>query len=274
MVSDKPPSVAELRDELTALIRKGSWVKVNQVPEEDQMTRLLEIARTTNDAFIREWHHLFLKQQRIADQIVETKSRERTLHGLQAAFDHMVFGAFVVDRDFTIVSINHAALEIIAARPFINIVNNKLAIKDRTLKTDLKDSLSRLYAGTGNDLHQIGYFFEVGEESENLAFQLTLIGEEANGYDALLETRLVLISIVDTTTIKNLTEAATSQYGLSPKEALLLACLLEGCELEQAAKRRKIARNTARNQLSSIFEKTGVNRQSDLIRLIMQFPGI
>ncbi len=274
MVSGKPPSTTELRGELIALIRKGSWAKTNHVPEEDQIARLLEIAHTANDTFIREWHHLFLKQQRIADQIVETKSRERTLHGLQAAFDHMVFGALVIDRNFTMISINHAARDIIATRPFIDIIDNKLTIKNRVLKTDLESSLSNLYTRTGNDIHQLGYHFDPGDTSESLAFQLTLIGEEASGYDAVLETRLILITIVDATTIENLTEAATAQYGLTPKEALLLACLLEGCELEQAAERRKISRNTARNQLSSIFGKTGANRQSDLIRLIMQFPGV
>ena len=52
MVTTEPPSTAELRQELAALIRKGNWIKVNHIPEEDQMNRVLEIARTADAEYV------------------------------------------------------------------------------------------------------------------------------------------------------------------------------------------------------------------------------
>lgn len=55
-------------------------------------------------------------------------------------------------------------------------------------------------------------------------------------------------------------------FGLTPAEARLAARLKDGKSLKEAAAELNIAVNTARNQIKSVFEKLGVNRQSDLIR--------
>lgn len=58
-------------------------------------------------------------------------------------------------------------------------------------------------------------------------------------------------------------------FGLSVAEALLASELAKGASLEEAASVLGISRNTARTQLQSIFLKTGTNRQSDLIRVLL-----
>ncbi len=57
-------------------------------------------------------------------------------------------------------------------------------------------------------------------------------------------------------------------FGLTPAEAKLTAHLIDGLTLTAAAEALGISRNTARAQLSSIFAKTGVNRQTQLVRLV------
>src|SRR5690606_33122681 len=54
--------------------------------------------------------------------------------------------------------------------------------------------------------------------------------------------------------------------GLTPAEARLAARLRFGLSLKEAAEELGISVNTARNQLKSVFEKLGVNRQADLVR--------
>lgn len=58
-------------------------------------------------------------------------------------------------------------------------------------------------------------------------------------------------------------------FGLSAAEALLASKLAKGASLEEAATELGISRNTVRSQLQSIFLKTGINRQSDLIRALL-----
>jgi DNA-binding CsgD family transcriptional regulator len=58
-------------------------------------------------------------------------------------------------------------------------------------------------------------------------------------------------------------------FGLSPAEARLATRLVDGATPDEAAIGLGISRNTARSQLQAIFMKTGVNRQGDLIRLLL-----
>lgn len=64
-------------------------------------------------------------------------------------------------------------------------------------------------------------------------------------------------------------------YGLTRAEALLAIEIAKGDGKRAAADRRGIAFSTARTHLSHIFEKTGVNRQAELVRLVLGFgpPG-
>ena len=57
-------------------------------------------------------------------------------------------------------------------------------------------------------------------------------------------------------------------FGLTASEHRLAMALFEGLSLRQYADRREVSINTLRVQLASIFHKTGVSKQAQLIRLI------
>jgi DNA-binding CsgD family transcriptional regulator len=58
-------------------------------------------------------------------------------------------------------------------------------------------------------------------------------------------------------------------YGLTPAEAAFAVEIAKGDGKRAAAARRGISYSTARTHLSHIFDKTGVNRQGELVRLIV-----
>lgn len=58
---------------------------------------------------------------------------------------------------------------------------------------------------------------------------------------------------------------AAARYGLTPAESNLLRELAAGRSLSAAAERLARAGTTARNQLQSIFHKTGTHRQAELV---------
>lgn len=59
-----------------------------------------------------------------------------------------------------------------------------------------------------------------------------------------------------------------SYFGLTYKEALIACDLASGMTLDQSATQRSITKQTARSHLRSVFSKTAISRQSDLVRLI------
>ena len=58
-------------------------------------------------------------------------------------------------------------------------------------------------------------------------------------------------------------------FGLTAAEATLALLLANGRTLDEAAQRLNVRKNTARAQLRSIFDKTGVRRQTTLMHILM-----
>lgn len=58
-------------------------------------------------------------------------------------------------------------------------------------------------------------------------------------------------------------------FGFTPAESKLALRLVNGLTLDEASSELGISRNTAKSHLSSVFSKTGVARQTQLIQLIL-----
>ena len=63
-------------------------------------------------------------------------------------------------------------------------------------------------------------------------------------------------------------------YGLTQAEARLTMVLLEGRSLKEVADCCGVTHNTAKSQLKTIFLKTQVKRQGELIRLLLNSTGV
>lgn len=63
-------------------------------------------------------------------------------------------------------------------------------------------------------------------------------------------------------------------FGLTPAETRLAARLKDGLTLKEAAEDLNVSLNTVRNQLRAVFEKMGLNRQSDLVRALAQLGAL
>ena len=69
------------------------------------------------------------------------------------------------------------------------------------------------------------------------------------------------------------TDRARKAFGLTPAEAILASELCQGATLEEVAVQRKVSTHTIRTQLKSVFMKTGTNRQSELVALLLASPA-
>ncbi len=58
-------------------------------------------------------------------------------------------------------------------------------------------------------------------------------------------------------------------FDLTPAESVVLERLVNGLTLQEIADASGTSRNTVRNQLHIVFEKTGTSRQSELIKLVL-----
>lgn len=95
----------------------------------------------------------------------------------------------------------------------------------------------------------------------------------SNRYPVLTEP-VVLLMIVDPDAQPGSRHRLlASVFGLTPAEARVAMMLLEGLDPNEIAVWSRSTPGTVRFQLKMIYRKTGVNRQSQLVRLLSRLPG-
>lgn len=65
-------------------------------------------------------------------------------------------------------------------------------------------------------------------------------------------------------------ETLQSLYGLSPAEAAVAISLANGLTLEEISRSNGVSTETVRSQLKSVFSRMGVNRQQDVVRVVLK----
>jgi DNA-binding CsgD family transcriptional regulator len=73
--------------------------------------------------------------------------------------------------------------------------------------------------------------------------------------------------------VERLEPVLREMYGLTAAEAKIAAILGQGNSLNEACRTLSIKQNTARTHLKRIFSKTDTNRQSELVKLILNSPA-
>lgn len=63
-------------------------------------------------------------------------------------------------------------------------------------------------------------------------------------------------------------------FGLSPAEARVATAIAEGASPEEVARSRGVGLTTVRTQLRGVFEKMGVRRQSEMVRMLLELPRL
>jgi DNA-binding CsgD family transcriptional regulator len=70
------------------------------------------------------------------------------------------------------------------------------------------------------------------------------------------------------------TDMLARLYGFTVREAAVAALLLKGRSPSEAADELALTENTVRTHIRHVFDKTGVERLADLVRLLMQGPVV
>lgn len=152
----------------------------------------------------------------------------------------------------------------------IRIANRKLVAKDRNATTALERALhDLLWRRIGGGLSPPVPLPRPGRRPL-FAYPAKLASMTAN---ALADCQAVVI-LIDPDDISRPPQAALQlAFGLSEAEARLAARLASGEALETVTEQFGIAKETGRSQLKSIFAKTGVHRQAELVALLAPLLG-
>jgi len=176
----------------------------------------------------------------------------------------MTTAAFLLDSDGRVLFANAAAEDIFRDGRRLRLVQGRLAAhrpEDASRLGEMIADCARRSPGGGDTLRL------APPSGSDLVLQILPVRRET----ALLAPGMPVAIAFDATqrTPVDAAQRLRLKYGLTAAEAAFALEIAKGDGKQAAAERRGVSFATARTHLSRIFEKTGVHRQAELVRLVL-----
>jgi DNA-binding CsgD family transcriptional regulator/PAS domain-containing protein len=188
--------------------------------------------------------------------------------------DALKLGVVLADEDSRILHANRAAEAMMRDGASLHDRGGVLKAECRAASAEIRSAI-RYAARNESGIGKTGLAVRLTNEGEAplLAHVLPLAGGEVR---ARLEPAAVAAVFINPAVdAAASTKAVATAFQLTPAETRVLGRVLTGSTVAEAAAQLGVAPTTARTHLDSIFAKTGVSRQSELIRLAAQLtPSI
>ena len=180
------------------------------------------------------------------------------------ALDVLKCGVVLTDGGGAILRANRAAERMFRHGWSVQSSRGMLAAKLPSAAKELRNAI-KLAARDESTLGRTGLAIRLSEPDEPAIFAHVLPltgGDLRSGLEPAAAAAVFIGAGQDE---EEAAQAMAAAFGLTPAETRLLESLLAGHTLAEAALARGIAITTAKTHLDSIFQKTGVNRQAELI---------
>jgi len=211
---------------------------------------------------------MFLPHLRRALNIHNLLDRSESLSELYAqAISRLSVATLVLDESGGVLQINPVAQGILAGGDGLKLVGGRL---EATYPSDNRELQRLIRSAFTENTPKSAEAMSVTRPSGQVS--LGLVVEPIPSLDWADEKGkpAALVYIRDAASKSLASEVVTKQlFNLTKAETALAMELANGLSLEEAAETLSIRRNTARAHLRSIFSKTGVRRQTELVRILL-----
>lgn len=223
---------------------------------------------------------------RVLDEVVPHFKRALNIHAeftrlrlkqdaLAKGLDRLVVGLILYDRHARIVYINPMAKTIIESHPALEFNNDALHLSNSVENKNLREKILATAIVDPDDSWKQS--ISVGITHPDVVAPLPLLITPMHAHlltaDMEHDSARVALFLSDPNLEQPISvDNLVSVYHLTPSEAKVAISLANGHSIEQIAKSSCHSTHTIRSQLKSTFKKTGVSRQSELIKLLLTGP--
>jgi len=218
------------------------------------------------------WCETLLPHFRRAVQLhsrLERIESERALYA--TTIDRMLLGTIVFDESGTIIRVNRPAEDILAQTDGLRIYGGHLEASYARENARLQALIRRALTDTSHSVSAMGQAMSItrpsGRGKLGIAVRANPSSEWSEGSHQAAVT--VFIRDPEQKSMASSREMIQQLFEFTPSEASVAILLADGMTLDEAADKLGIRKNTARAHLRSIFSKTGVKRQTSLVRLLL-----
>ena len=198
-------------------------------------------------------------------RVAAAKSRTETL---TAAFDRQGAAVLLVDPAGRVIESNDVAERLLHAGTVLRLNDGRLAACSPAGDQALQRLMRRAYDPGASAAETAAITLERASPWPPLRIKALPLRQRRHRLAPLLLELLIVIDNAEPQAPPPVQQVARA-HGLTVAETALLAALIDGATLIEFAERRGISVHTARNQLKSVFQKTGTRRQTELLRLAL-----
>lgn len=201
-------------------------------------------------------------RQGIADALAELAQRGGNGQLAVAALDRLPFAALALDGSFRPIFMNRSGAQLLAANEVLRLDGGGIC---RAFSTAETAALHQAVAATAADGESRVLGLN-GKDERRFSALVEASGEQGRGAEGAAA--LVFLREIDARTLPT-PEALRDLFNLNLSEARLAHALASGLDIKEAAEAQGITLSTARTYLKRLFQKTGANRQAELVRLLL-----
>jgi DNA-binding CsgD family transcriptional regulator len=191
--------------------------------------------------------------------------------GLKDVVDRASHGAFLLNGDCKVRYINRAGEALAAGGRGITLSGGMLRGSNEAITRRLHALIA---AACADDGERRGGAMALPRPDHRLPLAAIVSPVRSERLSIFCEGPSVLVFISDPETRMIVSEQRVRDlFGLSRAEARVALQMLEGCDPREVAQRLGVSFYTVRAHLVRVFEKTGTNRQAELVGLLMRAIG-
>jgi len=238
-------------------------MNISRAPHRGQFSRAdLEAAERIHPHLIRAFDlgRRFASTRRLAGELATVL--DRSPHGL-----------FVLSDDGCVRHVNRVGERLVAETNGLRQAGGRLTAVNNADARRLAALIGA--AGSSENDRRAGGSMALATPGRTAPLSITVAPVRSERLAPVYRGHSILVCVTDLEANVTLPEQKLRDlFSLTRAEARLALAIFEGLSSSEAAVSFGVSPNTARVQLGRIFEKTGTNRQSDLVRLMMRAVGV
>jgi DNA-binding CsgD family transcriptional regulator/PAS domain-containing protein len=190
---------------------------------------------------------------------------------LEQTFDRLTIGTIILDGRGRLVDANEAARRIAHQSAAVSFADGAIALSHSASNANLQRTIREALVWREQG-HASPFVAALRVEcAVGPTFGLLIRAAPVSAAYPTDASPAVAIYMADSAQQQLASERLVAQlFGLTPSEAFLATLLANGFTLTEAAEKLDVTENTVRNYAKKVFAKTGVNRQADLVRLVLK----
>jgi DNA-binding CsgD family transcriptional regulator len=207
--------------------------------------------------------------------LVHSRMTEMHAHveALKSIHDRWPTGVILTEADGVVVWCNRTAEAILRHADGLHMHRGHLLAEHPDANRELRELLRR--AASSNGHGRFGGIATVPRRSvaDSYSVLVAPLPPHNGTPNGILNRPLAVVFLCDPAqVVRTPAEALRRLYRLTPAEARLAEALMAGNRLRDAANQLEITEDTARSYLKRVLHKTGAQRQSDLVRVVLSGP--